>query len=208
MAANKWELDVMPVMESSPNLRSLKPTSGAGSAGGKIKDMVTLRDGVAIKLMSAGSQDTGKAGFTSRVLGVTEAARFSTAGESSVEADPLRQLRARQRSYEEHERFTYVEGTVTLETDLPWRFKPLRIRNRYTSDSLLHLPFADVTVPKCGKGPELGDACRVTQSQRIDVPHFVAGLASCGEFGFRQGGRSAPVGPYPRVEFVLLAKAS
>jgi phage terminase large subunit GpA-like protein len=130
MAANKWELDVLPVMESSPNLRKLKPTSGAGSAGGKIKDMVTLRNGVAIKLMSAGSQDTGKAGFTSRVLGVTEAARFSTAGESSVEADPLRQLRARQRSYEEHERCTYVEGTVTLETDLPWRIKPISTDSR------------------------------------------------------------------------------
>ena len=130
MAANKWELDVLPVIEASPQLRRLKPTSGAGSAGGKIKDMVTLRNGVAIKLMSAGSQDTGKAGFTSRVLGVTEAARFSTAGESSVEADPLRQLRARQRSYEEHERCTYVEGTVTVETDLPWRIKPISTDSR------------------------------------------------------------------------------
>lgn len=130
MAANKWELDVLPVMEASPQLRRLKPTSGAGSSGGKIRDMVTLRNGVAIKLMSAGSQDTGKAGFTSRVLGVTEAARFSTAGESSVEADPLRQLRARQRSYEENERCTYVEGTVTVETDLPWRIKPISSDSR------------------------------------------------------------------------------
>ncbi len=133
MAANKWELDVLPVLEASPSLRRLKPTSGAGSSGGKIKDMVTLRNGVAIKLMSAGSQDTGKAGFTARVLGVTEAARFSTAGESSVEADPLRQLRARQRSYEEHERCTYVEGTVTLETDLPWRIKPISTDSRIMS---------------------------------------------------------------------------
>lgn len=138
MAANKWELDVLPVIESSPQLRRLKPVAGAGSAGGKIRDMVTLRNGVAIKLMSAGAQDTGKAGFTSRVLGVTEAAAFSTAGESSVEADPLRQLRARQRSYKEHERTTYVEGTVTLETDLPWRIKP------FSTDSRIMTP-----CPKC-----------------------------------------------------------
>lgn len=130
MAANKWELDVLPVLEASPNLRRMKPASGAGSSGGKIKDMVTLRNGVAIKLMSAGGQDTAKAGFTARVLGVTEAARFSSAGDSSVEADPLRQLRARQRSYEEHERCTYVEGTVTLETDLPWRIKPISTDSR------------------------------------------------------------------------------
>ncbi len=54
--------------------------------------------------MSAGSDDAGKAGFTARVLGVTEAARFSSNGDASVEADPLRQLRARQRSFEDHER--------------------------------------------------------------------------------------------------------
>ncbi len=133
MAANKWDMYIVPVIDASPSLRRLKPASGAGSSGGKIKDMVTLRNGVAIKLMSAGSQDTGKAGFTARVLGVTEAARFSSAGESSVEADPLRQLRARQRSYEEHERSTYVEGTVTLETDLPWRIKPISTDSRIVS---------------------------------------------------------------------------
>ncbi len=130
MAADKWELDVKPVMTASPKLRRLLPTSGSGSAGGKIKDLVTLRNGVAIKLMSAGSQDTGKAGFTSRVLGVTEAARFSTAGDSSVEADPLRQLRARQRSFDEPERCTYIEGTVTVAEDLPWRIKPISTDSR------------------------------------------------------------------------------
>ncbi len=43
MAANKWELDVKPVMQASPELRRLLPTAGAGSAGGKIRDMITLR---------------------------------------------------------------------------------------------------------------------------------------------------------------------
>lgn len=134
MAANKWELDVKPVMQASPDLRRLLPTAGAGSAGGKIRDMITLRNGVAIKLMSAGSDDAGKAGFTARVLGVTEAARFSSNGEASVEADPLRQLRARQRAFEDHERRTYVEGTVTVEEELPWALK------RISTDSQIMSP--------------------------------------------------------------------
>lgn len=134
MAANKWELDVKPVMQASPDLRRLLPTAGAGSAGGKIRDMITLRNGVAIKLMSAGADDAGKAGFTARVLGVTEAARFSSNGDSSVEADPLRQLRARQRSYEDHERRTYVEGTTTIEDELPWALK------RISTDSRIAAP--------------------------------------------------------------------
>ena len=125
MASNKWEADILPVMESSPDLRKFKPIAGTGSGGGKVKDMITLRHGTFIKLMSAGGQDSSKAGFTSRVLGVTEAARFSSGGDSSIEADPLRQLRARQRSYGERERRTYVEGTLTVATDLPWRIKPI-----------------------------------------------------------------------------------
>ena len=133
MAANKWELDVKPVMQASPDLRRLIPTSGAGSAGGRIRDMVTLRNGVAIKLMSAGADDAGKAGFTSRVLGVTEAARFSSNGEASVEADPLRQLRARQRAFEDYERRTYVEGTVTVEEELPWALKRISTDSRIMS---------------------------------------------------------------------------
>lgn len=125
MAADKWDLDVKPVMQASPQLRRLMPIAGSGSAGGKVRDRITLRNGVEIKLMSAGGDDSAKAGFTSRVLGVTEAARFSTSGETSVEADPLRQLRARQRQYEDHERTTYVEGTVTIAEELPWALKPI-----------------------------------------------------------------------------------
>ncbi len=70
MAANKWEMDVLPGARCIASAPQTQPASGAGSSGGKIKDMVTLRNGVAIKLMSAGGQDTAKAGFTARVLGV------------------------------------------------------------------------------------------------------------------------------------------
>lgn len=133
MASDKWDLDVKPVMQASPQLRRLMPIGGAGSAGGKVRDRITLRNGVEIKLMSAGGDDAAKAGFTSRVLGVTEAARFSTNGDASVEADPLRQLRARQRQYEDHERTTYVEGTVTIAEELPWALKPISTDSRIVS---------------------------------------------------------------------------
>ncbi|QDV22920.1 phage terminase large subunit family protein [Aureliella helgolandensis] len=130
MAADKWDVDVKPVMQASPELRRLLPSSGSGSAGGKVRDRITLRNGVEIKLMAAGADDAGKAGFTARVLGVTEAARFSSSGTSSEEADPLRQLRARQRSYEDSERRTYVEGTVSVEEELPWALKRISTDSR------------------------------------------------------------------------------
>lgn len=121
MGQNKWEVDLRPAFEASPTLRGLLPKSGEGSRGGKINDSITLTNGVIIKWMTAGGDDTQKAGFTSRIVGVTEAARFSDSSDTSVEADPLRQLEARQRSHDFHRRRSYVEGTVTTEEELPWR---------------------------------------------------------------------------------------
>lgn len=121
MGQNKWEVDLRPSYEASPNLRKLLPTTGEGSRGGKISDSITLNNGKIIKWMTAGGDDTQKAGFTARIVGVTEAARFSSSSETSVESDPLRQIEARQRAYKSHQRRLYVEGTVTIEEELPWR---------------------------------------------------------------------------------------
>lgn len=123
MADNKWKVDVLPVLQGSPRLRKLLPKHGPGSAGGTIRDSVTLSNGAVIKLMGAGASDQGKAAFTARVVGVTEAAGFSAAGETSSEADPLRQVRARQRGYPAALRRSYVEGTLTVETELPWTLR-------------------------------------------------------------------------------------
>lgn len=120
MANDKWRMDIEPAMRASYHLSPLRPVSGSGSAGGKIRDLVTMANGVALKPMSAGGSDTAKAGFTSRVIVVTEAAGFSDSSETSVEADPLRQIRARQRAYKERDRATYIEGTLTVEHELPW----------------------------------------------------------------------------------------
>ncbi len=86
--------------------------------------MVTLGNGQFLKIMSAGGDDVNKAAFTSRVICITEAARFSEGAETSVEADPFSQLQARQRAYSETERRTYIEGTLTIEEELPWVLRP------------------------------------------------------------------------------------
>lgn len=123
MASDKWRMDIEPAMRASHHLSPLRPISGSGSAGGKIRELVTFSNGVALKPMSAGGSDTAKAGFTSRVIVVTEAAGFSDSSETSVEADPLRQIRARQRAYKERDKATYIEGTLTVEHELPWSLK-------------------------------------------------------------------------------------
>lgn len=130
MANNKWKVDIEPVFRASPFLERLLPRSGPGSRGGAVEDSVTLNNGAVLKFMTAGGDDAAKAGFTSRCVGVTEAARFSKVGETSVEADPLRQLQARQRSFDRSRRRLYVEGTVTNEEELPLTARPQSTRSR------------------------------------------------------------------------------
>ncbi|MDM4015833.1 terminase gpA endonuclease subunit [Roseiconus lacunae] len=120
MADTKWQQDFRPVMEANPTLRKLLPTRGSGSRGGKVRDMITLANGAILKIQSVGLDDSAKGGFTSPIMAATEAAGFSKAGESSVEADPLRQAKARQRAYKRSMRRSYVEGTLTTEEELPW----------------------------------------------------------------------------------------
>ena len=122
MASDKWDSDFMPTLTDSPELRYLIPEKGPGSKGGRIKDRVTLGNGVDIKIMSRGGKDTAKAGFTSPRVYVTEAAGWSHSGESSVEANPLRQLRARMKAFKrtDSRRCMVVEGTLTVEEELPW----------------------------------------------------------------------------------------
>jgi phage terminase large subunit GpA-like protein len=130
MAAAKWERDILPVLQASPELRQLIPTTGSGSSGGKIRDMVTLGNGQILKIISAGGDDVNKASFTSRVVAITEAARFSEGAESSVEAEPFAQLQARQRGYTAELRRTFVEGTLTIEEELPWSLREHSTKSR------------------------------------------------------------------------------
>jgi phage terminase large subunit GpA-like protein len=123
MAADKWEADIKPVMEASSRLRKLLPKRGPGSAGGTIRDRVTLYNGAVLKIMAAGGSDQSKAGYTARVLCATEIAAFSEASQKSAEGDPLRQVMARLRSATRDERRIFLEGTNATDQMLPATLK-------------------------------------------------------------------------------------
>lgn len=123
MADDKWQQDFAKIMENSPRLRGFLPTRGSGSKKGKIKDSIELSHGVHIKIMTRGGKDTAKSGYTTRFVNITEAAGFSYASEASEEADTLRQLKARMRSYDIDKRRMIIEGTLTIKSELPWRMK-------------------------------------------------------------------------------------
>ncbi len=120
MADDKFKVDLLPVLETSPKMQPLIPHSGPGSRGGKIKDAITLSTGVRLRVMSKGGNDQRRAGYTSRVVIVTEAAGWSDGIANSREANPLAQLMARQESFDAEDRVLIVEGTVQEADMLPW----------------------------------------------------------------------------------------
>lgn len=133
MADDKWKIDLLPPMQASPSLAALIPITGPGSQGGVVRDTITLQNSAKLKIMTRSGSDQSKAGFTSRVVIVTEAAGFSKTSDASREANPLKQLQARQRAYDAADRRLYVEGTVTIEEDLPWSAQEDSSRSRIVS---------------------------------------------------------------------------
>lgn len=118
MADDKWRKDIRPIVERT-RFRELLPSEGEGARGGKVKNMVVFRNGSSLKFFSAGGGDKGRAGFTTRVLIVTEADAFGTSGETSEEANKLEQLVARTKSFGKQARI-YLECTVTVEQGIIW----------------------------------------------------------------------------------------
>lgn len=133
MAADKWQDDLKPNVMASPSLRRLLPLRGSGSEEGKVADSIEFRNDAKLKFMSKGGRDQAKAGFTARVVVVTELAGFSQSVETSVEAGPLDQLEARQRAWNYPDRSTYAEGTLTIPEQLPWSAREDSSRSRIVS---------------------------------------------------------------------------
>lgn len=131
--AKKWEKDFLPVMKASPRLRRFIPTRGPGSKGGGIRDAVHFPHGSSMLLFSRGGKDSNKAAVTLRTMHVTEAAGWSESSETSKEGGPLRQLAARMRGFPRKQRRIIVEGTTTVEGDLPWRLKGDESSEKLTS---------------------------------------------------------------------------
>jgi len=121
MVADKWNEDILPVISSS-RYKELLPKSGSGSRGGEtMTNINTIRftNGATLKFMTGGSHDKGKAGFTARVLVVTETDGMDRRSDVSKESDKIRQLEARVRAYGENA-VVIMECTVTDKNGRTW----------------------------------------------------------------------------------------
>lgn len=139
MAHDKWRQDFLPAIEAS-RFRELLPVRGKGSRGGDF-DSVTFRNGATLKFMTGGGDDKSRAGFTARVVVVTEVDGLDKSSELSREADPITQLEARTRSYG-HRRRIYLECTVSTEQGRIWQ----EYRNGTASKIVMPCPHCDLWV--------------------------------------------------------------
>ena len=118
MAADKWREDLLPVIEQS-RYRELLPKRGGGSRGGRV-ETIQFRNGATLKYMSGGGGDKSRAGYTSRVVAVTETDGMDQPGGTSRESDKITQLEARTRAYGSRKRI-YLECTVSTEEGRTWQ---------------------------------------------------------------------------------------
>jgi phage terminase large subunit GpA-like protein len=136
MAADKWREDLLPVIERS-RYRDLLPQWGGGSRGGRVQTL-QFRNGATLKFMSGGGSDKSRAGYTSRVVVITETDGMDEAGGTSREADKISQLQARTQAYGDRARI-YMECTVSTPEGRTWR------EIKAGTDSRIVLP-----CPHCG----------------------------------------------------------
>jgi phage terminase large subunit GpA-like protein len=144
MAHDKWTQDFLPAIKAS-RYADLLPERGKGSRGGNFES-ITFRNGATLKFMTGGGDDKSRAGFTSRVVVITEVDGLDKSAELSREADPIKQLEARTRSYG-HRRRIYLECTVSTEAGKIWQ------EYKQGTESRIALP-----CPHCGEfvSPERG----------------------------------------------------
>jgi len=118
MAGDKWREDILPAIEQS-RYRELMPAHGGGSRGGRVES-IQFRNGATLKFMSGGGGDKSRAGFTSRVVVITETDGMDQPGGGSRESDKITQLEARTRAYGSRKRI-YMECTVSTEEGRTWQ---------------------------------------------------------------------------------------
>lgn len=179
MVNDKWQQSFLPVLQASPELEWLIPTKGEGSRGGDVRDLVLLSNRVLLKMMTRGGKDTGKAGYTTSRVKMTEAAAWSHASERSKEASPFWQIYGRLLGFKRAERQLIVEGTVTVANELPWLLKGEDSEKPTSTDSKIAKP-----CPHCGAWVTPGrehlkgwqDAESVIESQ--DKTHWIC--PACG----------------------------
>ena len=142
MWGDKWTIDILPVIEASPELQHLKPSRGSGSQGGKPKEAVTLRNNCELKPFTPSGGEHTRSGYTARVIVVTELYRF--------DGDPFGELQARQGAYNRFdaegnlttERRFFGEGTLTTKRELPWTLRSTEDPDAYpiSTESEIYSP--------------------------------------------------------------------
>jgi phage terminase large subunit GpA-like protein len=118
MAGDKWREDILPALERS-RYRDLLPRRGGGSRGGRVESL-QFANGATLKFMSGGGGDKSRAGFTSRVVAITETDGMDQPSGTSRESDKVTQLEARTRAYGARKHI-YMECTVSTEQGRTWQ---------------------------------------------------------------------------------------
>lgn len=119
MAKDKWQLDLLPVIEKT-RYRDLLPSKGEGSRGGEIKRGVQFKNGAVLRFMSGGGDDKKRSAFTTRVAVITETDGMDEPGGASREGDKIAQIEARTSAFGSRARI-YMECTVSIETGRIWQ---------------------------------------------------------------------------------------
>jgi phage terminase large subunit GpA-like protein len=119
IARDKWEMEILPIFRRS-RYSDLLPAYGKSSRGG-FTERIDLTNGATLKFMSGHGGDEKRSSFTSRVVIITEANKMDTAGNSSKEASPIRQILARTEAYDIDDMVAYAECTVDVEDGFIWR---------------------------------------------------------------------------------------
>lgn len=119
MVDDKWSEDLLPVIERT-RYKELLPRKGSGSRGGKVKKSVRFGNGATLRFMTGGGRDKARAGFTSRVVVITETDGLDEIGGGSREADKITQLEGRTSAFADRARI-YMECTVSFEEGRTWR---------------------------------------------------------------------------------------
>lgn len=118
MARDKWQEELLPVIEQSEFLRQYLPRHGGGSKGGT-PTAIKFRHGPTLRFMSAHGRDDKRSAFTAPVVVKTEVDRYDEAGQISREAPPVDQMEARTAAFGDRA-FSYEECTVTTEMGRIW----------------------------------------------------------------------------------------
>jgi phage terminase large subunit GpA-like protein len=118
LGEKKWLKEILPAIMAS-RYRVFLPTFGRGSKSG-FSEEIHFTNGSILTFMSGAGGDENRSSETARIVVITEADKIDTAGESSREADPIRQMAARAKSFKEEQRRLFLECTVSIEKGRIW----------------------------------------------------------------------------------------